>query len=173
MQHEVLLLVREHAGHNVDRGHVRRHLLAHQKHHARHVVAEMQLAGFDVNIAGQDVVQNDILDKRRLIVLFVVQRLDVVDRYRDQRTDAARQFILTLYENGVFQPRGAVARRMVGIAAEAHDLTGKAEFRDRFLPHLANAGQVGARNHSTARVHDTNGAIHGILHLQNNRLEQS
>ena len=49
-------LIREHTGHNIDRSHVRRHLLPHQEHHARHVVAKVQLTGLNVNIAGQDIV---------------------------------------------------------------------------------------------------------------------
>lgn len=54
MQNEILLLVREHAGHDVDRRYIGRLLLTDEEDHARHIVAEMQLAGLDVNIAGQD-----------------------------------------------------------------------------------------------------------------------
>ena len=79
MQHEILLLVREHAVYHVDRGNISRRLLAHEEYHARHIVAEVQLAGLDINIARQDVIQNDILYEGSLVVLFVIQRLDIVD----------------------------------------------------------------------------------------------
>ena len=79
MQHEILLLVREHAVYHVDRGNIGRRLLAHEEYHARHIIAEVQLAGLDINIARQDVIQNDILYEGSLVVLFVIQRLDIVD----------------------------------------------------------------------------------------------
>ena len=161
----ILLLVREHAGHDVDRRYIGRLLLTDEEDHARHIVAEMQLAGFDVNIAGQDVVQNDILDEGRLVVLFVIQRLDVVDGYRHQRADAARQLILALHEYRILQTRGTVSRNMVGITAEPDDLSCEAQLSDRLLAHFTDTGQIGARDDRAARIHNANGAIHRVLHL--------
>ena len=42
-QDKVLLLVREHTGHNVDRRDIGRLLLPNEEYHARHIVAEVQL----------------------------------------------------------------------------------------------------------------------------------
>ena len=125
----------------------------------------MQLAGLDVNIAGQDVVQNDILDEGRLVVLFVIQRLDVVDGYRHQRADAARQLILALHEYRILQTRGTVSRNMVGITAEPDDLSCKAQLSDRLFAHFTDTGQIGACDDRAARIHNANGAIHRVLHL--------
>ena len=165
MQNEILLLVREHTGHNVDRRDIGRLLLTNEEYHARHIVAEVQLAGLDVNIARQDVVQNDILDEGRLVVLLVVKRLDVVDGYSHQRTDAAGQFILALYEYGVFQTRRTVSCNMVGITAETNDLPCETQLSDRLFAHFTDTGQIGARDNRAARIHNTNGAIHRVLHL--------
>ena len=173
MQNEILLLVREHTGHNVDRRDIGRLLLTNEEYHARHIVAEVQLAGLDVNIARQDVVQNDILDEGRLVVLFVIQRLDIVDRNRNQRADAARQLVLALYEYGVFQTRRTVSCNMVGITAETNDLAGEAQLSDCFLPHFTDTRQIGTCYNRTACVNNADRTIHRILHLQNNRLEQS
>ena len=173
MQHEILLLVREHAVYHVDRGNIGRRLLAHEEYHARHIVAEVQLAGLDINIARQDVIQNDILYEGSLVVLFVIQRLDIVNRNRNQRADAARQLVLTLYEYGVFQTRRTVTRCMISITAETNDLAGEAQLSDCFLPHFTDTRQIGTCYNRTACVNNADRTIHRILHLQNNRLEQS
>lgn len=94
-----------------------------------HIVAEVQLTGLDINIARQDVIQNDILYEGSLVVLFVIQRLDIVDRNRNQRADAARQLVLALYEYGVFQTRRTVTRCMISITAETNDLAGEAQLQ--------------------------------------------
>ena len=173
MQHEILLLVREHAVYHVDRGNISRRLLAHEEYHARHIVAEVQLAGLDINIARQDIIQNDILYEGSLVVLFVIQRLDIVDRNRNQRTDTARQFVLALYEYSVFQTRRTVTRCMISITAETNDLAGEAQLSDCFLPHFTDTRQIGTCYDRTACVNNADRTIHRILHLQNNRLEQS
>ena len=98
-------------------------------------------------------------------MLFVIQRLDVVDGYRHQRADAARQLILALHEYRILQTRGTVSRNMVGITAEPDDLSCEAQLSDRLLAHFTDTGQIGARDDRAARIHNANGAIHRVLHL--------
>ena len=40
----------------------------------------MKFLGFDINIARKDVVQNDILDEKSLVVLLVIKIFDVCER---------------------------------------------------------------------------------------------
>ena len=116
MQHKILLLVREHTRHHINGCHIRRHLLPHEEHNTRHIVAEMQFTGLDVNIAGQDIIQNNILDESCLIVLFIIEGFDIIDGNRNQRADTARQLVLTLHKYRIFQSTGTVTCCVVGLS---------------------------------------------------------
>ena len=133
MQNEILLLIREHTGHNIDRSHVRRHLLPH-RHHARHVIAKVQLAGLNVNIAGQDIVRMIFLTKVALSCFSScrVLILLIATATSEQMLRASSSSPCT--KTGVIYSAARHGRPSCGsIAAEAHDLACKAEFGDCFL----------------------------------------
>ena len=48
------------------------------------VVCEMKLVGFDVYIAGKNVIKYDVFNERSLIVLLVVETLDVSESYGEK-----------------------------------------------------------------------------------------
>ena len=54
---------------------------------------------------------------------------------------------------------------MVGITAEPDDFSCKTQLSDRLFAHFTDTGQIGARDNRAARIHNTNGAIHRVLHL--------
>ena len=51
--------------------------VTHKEDHAGHVTFKVQLLCLDVNIAGENIVQHDVLDKGSLIILLVMELLDV------------------------------------------------------------------------------------------------
>ena len=109
-------------------------------------------------------------------MLFVIQRLDIVDRNRNQRADAARRLVLALYEYGVFQTRRTVTRCMISITAETErSRRRKPSSAISFLPHFTDTrAEIGYMLLTRAAcVDNADRTIHRILHLQNNRLEQS
>ena len=49
------------------------------------IIVEVEFFGFDIYIAGQNVVEDDVFDKAALVVFLVVQVLDVGECYREKR----------------------------------------------------------------------------------------
>ena len=85
-KHDVVLTNRDHVILGLIREHVLQHLKGHhiglaveldQEDDSALLGVEVQLLGLDVNIAGENVVENDVLDERALVVLFVVEALDI------------------------------------------------------------------------------------------------
>ena len=69
--------------------HVLEHLEGHnvclaekldEEYYSRLLCSEMELLGFNINVAGENVVKNDILDEESLVVFLVVEILDVGER---------------------------------------------------------------------------------------------
>ena len=98
---KVFLLVRE----QIDDHIVGRYLGlahgAHQQHDAVCIGAKMQLSGLHVHVAGQNVIENDVLDKVVAVVLLVVILLDAGQRDGQQPGIAAGDLVGAGHENGV------------------------------------------------------------------------
>ena len=73
---EILALIGEQVLHHIIGGNVRFVGNLNQHAHAAHVGIETELPGLEIDIAGQDVIQNHVLDKVAAVVLFIVILLD-------------------------------------------------------------------------------------------------
>ena len=77
----------------------------------------MQLSRLQVDIAGKDVVQNDVLDEVGTVILFVIILLDAGKRNAQQLGVLLGIFISTLYKYSIVV-LGAAAKGFVGVAVD-------------------------------------------------------
>ena len=63
IEHKVLVLIREEVLDNVKGGHIRAVADADEQHHAADIVVEPHLAGLQIDVAGQDVIEDHVLDE--------------------------------------------------------------------------------------------------------------
>ena len=72
-----------------------------QKNDSDFFRVKAELFALNVNITGKDVIQNDILDKRTLIVFFIVKIFDVGQGDGQNGRNLFRHFIFTLNKNHI------------------------------------------------------------------------
>ena len=172
VEHEVLLLIGEQAAYDVVGGNVRARGNADEQHHAGHVRCEMQLARLGIDIAGQDIVQHHILDKVRLVELFVVVLLDVLQADGQQRRIAQGGLVGSLHQNGIIV---ALVRteQMIGVAVPHERVAGCQPVGRDAVPHLADAVQVRTGDDGARFIDNAHHAVDRIFHLIDNALKNS
>ena len=169
---KILVLIREHILNDIERNDIDLAVELDQNGDTHDFRGEMQLLGLDVNIAGKNVVKDDVLDERALVVLFIVQILDVGQRNRKNHCKLFRLLVFTLDKNDVFI-LGRAADRTVGITAGNHGIRRICHFVADTLSGFSDFDKLAAGNNDTVFIDDTNHAFHCFSHLMNNTLEQS
>ena len=135
------------------------------------IVVEAQLPGFQIDIAGQDIVQNDIFDKIAPVVLFIIILLDAGQGHRQQRRELGRLVIRALHKQDVLGA-GTGTERLIRIAAlDEQVLRGKGLGRHS-IGHLADPPEIAAGDDGQRFINDTNGAVNGLPHLMDNTLKK-
>ena len=77
----------------------------------------MKLSCLEVDISGENVVENDVLDEVRTVVLLIIVLLDARERNAEQLSVLLRVLVSTLNENGVVI-LGAAAKGFVGVSVD-------------------------------------------------------
>ena len=171
-EHKVLLLVGEHILQHIHRRHVGTADLTNQKHGPLYIGGKMQFLGPDVNIARQNVVGDDVLDKGALVVLFLIIGLGAVERHIGHDAQASGRLVVAVGKHGVIKIRTPAGQRFERLLI--HNDNGvrrTVELDDCVRPFLPDHGSITARNHITIRVDDADHAIGGILHLDDDALK--
>ena len=92
----ILVLVRENVLNHIEGENIGLGVELNQEDHAGFFRVEAKFLRLDVDVAGENVVENDVLDERTLIVLFIVEILDVGERHCENGGDLFR----VLWKNG-------------------------------------------------------------------------
>ncbi len=171
-QHKISLLVGVQPGDHIHSGHVGRTQLAHQNHRPGRLGHEMQLLGPDINVPQQNIIAEDILHKRGLVVLFLIIGLGPVESDDRHGADERGPLILPAYEGGIVKLTAPAGQRLEGEAAADHlrVLLCRQQCR-RAGPLLPNAGKLIAGHHRALFVDDPYSSVGTILHLKNDALE--
>ena len=169
---EILALVREEVLNDVKGGNIGACGYSDKQNGTAYVCIEAQFTGLEVNITGQNVVKNNVLDEVAAVVFFIIILLDGGEGDGKNVCIAQSEIVGTLNKNSIFGVRMA-AEGLVGItcggeAVRIGDLFGK-----NTLTNLAAAGKITAGNCDTRIINNTNGAVDCIAHLVNNSLEKS
>ena len=170
--HVVLGLIREHVLQHFKGHHIGLAVELDQEDDSALLGVEVQLLGLDIDIAGQNIVQDDILDKGTLVILLIVQILDIAKRNGQQLGHLFSHLVLTLNEYNVLC-LGTAADRTVSITGGGHHVGGISKLIANALLDLADLDKLGASNNDAVFVNDADHAIDRILHLVNHTLEQS
>ena len=161
------------------REHILKHLKGHhvglaaefdKQHDAIFLGVEVKLLGLDVNIARQDIVKDDILDKRALVIFLVVKLLYVGKRDRQHLGQHLSHFILALNENGVFGFH-IIADRTVGIAALAYHIRRVKQIVAQTGHKLSYSHKLRTGNNVIGFINYSYCAVNGIFHLMNYTLK--
>ena len=169
---KVLLLIGEEVLHHIKGGNAAVGLHPHQQHRAAGIGGKVQLPRLGKDIAGQDVIQNDILDKIAAVVFFIVVLLDAGKGDTEHAAHFSRQVIAAGNKHGILRLHLG-AKGLVGNAVPDEQLVIFAQIRRQKIVRLADLGQVAAGNDGGALINDADHAVHSIPHLINQALEQT
>ena len=130
----------------------------------------MKFAGLYAYIAGQNVIENDILYEVVSVVLFVVILLYARKRDREDRSVLARNFVGSLNENGIV---GLYmnAEGFIGIAVADKNIVRIAKLDREEVAAAAYSRKLAARNYSCVLVDYADNAAYRVAHLMNNTLK--
>ena len=166
----ILGFVREHILQHFKGHHVGLAVKFNQKHNPHFLGVEMQFLTLDIDIAGKDVIQNDVFDERALVVFFIVKVLDVAQRNGQHFGHFVGHFVFTLDKDNVLRFVSA-GERTIGIAAADDAFAGEGKFVTDTLTHFADPNQFGAGNDNAVFIDDTDDAVDRVLHLVDHTLE--
>ena len=169
---EILVLVREQILHHVVRGNIG--LVRHFDEHAdaADIRVEAQLAALQINVAGQDVIEDNVFDEIAAVILFIVILLDAVQR-NSQKADIFCGFrVVAGDEHCVFRARAAAEGFICVVAGNKCSLRCNV-FRRYGFRYFADLAELAARDNHGGLVDDADRAVNGITHLMNDALKQS
>ncbi len=168
----VLVLVREDILDHVKGQHVGLGVELDQEYHPGLLGVEAQLLGLDVDVAGENVVQDDVFDEGALVVLFIVQILDVGKGYGQHRRDLFRELVLPFDEYDIL-PLGTGADGLVGVAAGGNSVGGVGQLIPHALSHFSDFNKLAACDDDAVVIDHADHAVHSISHLVNDSLKQT
>ena len=160
--------------HHVHRGDLCRANLAHQEHGPLGLGGKVQLLGADVDVAQQDVVRDDALDKGGLVVLLLVVSFGAVQGHGDHGADELGLLVAALDEGGVVKVGAAADQGLKALVpVDHHGRLVDVQGGSGALPFFADPGQLITGHHSTLVVNDADDPVRTLLHLEHNTLKNS
>ena len=132
----------------------------------------MELVALQVDVPGQDVVQDHVLDEVPPVVLLVVVLLDAVEGHRQNAHEFLGLGVVAGHEDGIFRT-GPVAEGFVGVLGGLQHLGVREHLGGCLLAHLADLAQLAAGDNDGGLIDHADGAVDGIPHLMDDPLEQS
>ena len=132
----------------------------------------MQLPRLGKNIAGQNIIQNNILDEIAAVILFIVVLLDAGERDAEHPAHLGGQIIGAGNEHRVFGFHLG-AKGFVGDAVAHKQFAVFPKIDRQKVVRLADLGQVAAGNDGGAFVDHADHTVNGVPHLIDQSLEQS
>ena len=167
---EVLLFVREKTADDVVGGNIIAGGHADQQYDALHVGDKVQLPRLGVDVAGQDIVEHDVLDEVRLVEFFVVVLLDALQADGEHGGELLGGSVSALDKDGVVIVLG-VGELMVGIPIAHESIPGRLADSGHALAHLTDLSQLRAGNDGAGLINHADDTIHCVLHLVDHVLE--
>ena len=137
------------------------------KYTPAHLHRHMQLLGAHVNIADEDIVRNNILNKRALVVLFLIVGLGRVQGHAGHGAHSAAHAVVPTGKHGVVKVTTPAGQRLEGLALDGHTVAiSQLDSLHILSPLLANPGELAAGDDAAFGIHNANDPIRGLLKLQ-------
>ena len=132
----------------------------------------MQFLGADIDITGQDIIHDDVLDEGAAVMLFLVEGLGIVEGYVGNVTVGAGSIVITHAEHSVLQYIGVADNSAEGLLTEGDGaLHIVCSLQGCIRPALTQKVDIGTGNHTAVGIDDTKGTVAGILKLQDHALK--
>ena len=171
---EVGLTVGVQVGHHIHGGHVWHTQLAHQQDHPGHLGDEVQLLGPDIDVAQEDVVGQDVLDKGSLVVLLLIIGLGTVERDGGHGAHGGSLLIFAPDKGGIVKLTIPTGHGLKGEAVAHHHVVPFGSQQCGYIPPLlTNVSQFVTCQYGALLVDDSDGSVGAILHLENDALENA
>ena len=125
----------------------------------------MELSRFEINIPGEDIIKDNIFNKIGPVILFFIEKLQVIESHTAYGRESRSVFILAFNKNGIIC-LGAAAYVAEGVTVnDMHLVIGKDIHGRR--EHFADLAQFTARKDSTGLINDAERSADGIADLMN------
>ena len=141
-----------------------------QQNDAVDVVVEAQLPRFQINIAGQDIVENHVLDKIAPVVLLIVILLDAGQRHRQQRRKFGGLLVGTLDKQDMLGT-GTGPKRLIGIPTLDEKLLRREGLSRHGVGHFADSPKITAGDNGQRFIDHTDGPVDRFPHLMHDTLK--
>ena len=148
--------------------------LPDQEHCPGGIGGKMQLLGPDINITGQNIVHDDILDKGAPVMLLLIEGLGIVQGDIGQLAEGPGHLVITGAEHGVFKGIGIAHDGLEALLGEGHHTVGAgAHLHGGIGPVLPQQGDIGGGNDAAFRIHNAEGAVRDLLELNDHTLKNT
>ncbi len=165
-------LVRENILYHIEGQNIGAGIELDEKDYANLIGVEVQLLGLDVDVTRKNVVEDDVLYERALVILLVIKILDIGKCNGEDGRHLLSQLVLAFDENDIL-PLGARTDRPVGVAAGGDCLCGVSELIANTLSELTYFDKLTAGDDNTVVINDSDYTVDGIPHLMDDSLEQT
>ena len=120
----------------------------------------MELLGADVDVAGKNVVGDDILDEGRLVVLLFIIGFGAVERHLCHCADRLRHVVVTVYKHSVVEAAVKAGQRPDRLAGQMGNLILGQGNNPRQLRQLgADLFRIGTGHHGSLCVNHAKVAV--------------
>ena len=166
---KVLLPIGEQALQHIHRSHVDVAGLPDKENRAVLIGREMELVGADIDVAGKDIVGDDVFDEGALVMLFFVIDLGAVERHMGHQAKAAGKIIVAVDKNGIVKAVAEVGQRFDGFSGKMYCVVlGEIDDPGKLRPLDAKLLAVAAGHHGALGVDDAELTVGRGLHLFDN-----
>ena len=170
VEDKVLLLVREEVLDDVEGGDIVGRDDTDEQDDAVDVGVKVQFARLDIDIARQNVFQNDVFDEVVAVILFVVVLLDAGEGDGQNVAELGCDLVGSLHKDRVIR-LGPGAERLVGVAVADKNIGVLVEVQHQIFVGFADSGQVAAGDGNRVAVHYADDTVDGVPHLMNDPLK--
>ena len=167
---KVLLAVGEEVLDNVISGNIVAGNDIDKENDAAYIGVEMKLTGLNADIAGEYVIENDILDEIVAVVLFIVILLDAGKGDSEYGRVLACDFICTFNENRIVGLY-VNAEGLICISVADKDIVGFTQLDSEEVVAGAYSGKLAAGYDCCVFVNNADNSADGITHLMNYALK--
>ena len=173
-QGKVQLLVAEVVGDHIHGSHIGMTHLTNQEHSSGSIGSEMQFLCTDIDIAGQDVIHNNILNEGASVVLFLVESLCIVQGDESHGAASLCALVIAGAEHGVLEEISSGHHGTEGLLVEGdHMVACSSDPHSSICPTLTLQVGVGAANHITFGIDHAESTLSHILQLNHYTLKNT
>ena len=130
----------------------------------------MHFPGLDIDVAGQDVVEDYILDEVVAVILLVIILLDAGQCHSQNAAVPGSHFVRALHKDRKLR-LGLGTERLVGISIPHKQILIFPHVQHEIFTGLPDASEIAAGDNGSSIVHNADHTVDGIPHLVDNALE--